>query len=158
VLPTNNCTDIDAGTTTLSEYSGGGKQAAYAYYKPKPNLALHVLRQALAEKLEMSMEQVEETRFVVLMAGRDGENFLHQDQSDHPCQAVVMLSDPCVDYSGGATYIQDANNVCGTREEVCMNVTVSSSLLLQPLVHVTSHSTFNQFDFTFNIQSTAFCR
>ncbi len=78
----------------------------------------------------MSVEQVEETRFVVLMAGRDGENFLHRDQSDHPCQAVVMLSDPCVDYSGGATYIQDANNLYGTREEVCMSSMVS--FYLQP--------------------------
>jgi hypothetical protein len=91
----------------------------YAYYKPKPNLALHALRKALADKLLMPSEQVETTRFVVLQSSVDGENFLHQDQSDHPYQAVVMLSNPGVDFIGGHTYVQDASDLRGPRTEVC---------------------------------------
>ena len=44
----------------------------------QPGLALHALRSALAEKLKMTKDEAEATRFVVINAGEGGENFLHK--------------------------------------------------------------------------------
>ncbi len=61
---------------------------------------------------------VAERRSILLLAGDGAENWAHQDNNDEtpPVQAVLMLSDPQVDFSGGEFYV--ARQIKNTESEI----------------------------------------
>lgn len=94
----------------LSETIGNGCNGGYGYYEPTAGGTLRQLVAALAPKLDMTEDDAAKCRFIVLCYGEDGENWLHNDQSDHPFQGLLMLSAPGIDFAGGELYI--AENPC----------------------------------------------
>lgn len=102
------------GQQILRPSSGSGRNGHYGYYKPGPGPigpALGILRRALAVKLGMDLDYVETTRFIILRYGEGGVNWAHQDQTRHTYQALVLLSDPGIDFTGGELYVRDGQNL-----------------------------------------------
>ena len=88
------------GRKDLRESSGNGKNGSYAYYKPRPNGVLVALPH-LVNWMYGDAEEVKGSRMVFLAYGQGGVNYLHQDQSVLPFQAMVLLSKPGTDFGGG---------------------------------------------------------
>ena len=69
-----------------------------------PNDVLRGITSGLAEAL--GIRNADGLRYIVLRYAEGGENWLHQDQSEHPFQALLLLSDPGEDYTGGELFVQ----------------------------------------------------
>ena len=94
--------------TVLRESSGNGRGGAYATIRnPSPTLAAVNSALAAALRSQLGVGEVGQ-RALALRYGLDGINYAHQDQSACPYQALLLLSRPGVDFSGGELYCTDA--------------------------------------------------
>jgi len=100
-----------AGNVQMRECSGNGRHSAYGYLV-ETGYVLDELRQKLAESMfdANTRARALETRSVVLSYGKGGINYLHKDQGALPLQAVLLLSSPDVDFSGGSFIMTSASS------------------------------------------------
>jgi hypothetical protein len=96
----------------LQAASGNGKNGLYFYlnHPSRGHDALTQLKKSLATALYDTPQQraaaIRSTRCIGLGYGKGGENFTHQDQHKLPYQALVLLSEPGTDFTGGELYVE----------------------------------------------------
>mmetsp|Transcript_25487 Transcript_25487/g.55062 ORF Transcript_25487/g.55062 Transcript_25487/m.55062 type:complete len:163 (-) Transcript_25487:72-560(-) len=91
--------------TLLRESTGNGRQGAYAQIRKKPP-GLQTLELALASALREGLGVARlGTESLLLRYVEGGVNFAHQDQRSTPYQAVVLLSEPDEDFTGGELFV-----------------------------------------------------
>jgi len=97
--------------TTLRRSSGNGLNGAYATIKLDRThgypFSLCGIMSHLGDALKREFGADVGNKALVLRYGAGGTNFAHQDQSTCPYQAVLLLSRPGVDFSGGEVYVAD---------------------------------------------------
>ncbi len=92
--------------TKLRLSAGNGRNGAYAYIER--NAVLDNITASLTTALGFPDDGL---RCIVLRYTEGGVNWWHQDQSSHPFQALLMLSEPSVDFSGGQLVVQSKENL-----------------------------------------------
>uniref|UniRef100_A0A7S3K3H4 Fe2OG dioxygenase domain-containing protein n=1 Tax=Aureoumbra lagunensis TaxID=44058 RepID=A0A7S3K3H4_9STRA len=90
----------------LRPSTGNGKNGAYSYFVPPPCSPLLQLRESLVKIFDLDHALCTESRFLALRYGENGENYLHQDQSIIPLQAIVLISQPKRDFNGGHLFLR----------------------------------------------------
>ena len=110
--------DCSNKKTFLSDSTGSGLRGFYSYFDPKDfkegvneASSLDLLRKRLSKALYPNdldaQKKAKHTRMILLGYTYGGENWTHQDQSNIPFQALLMLSNPGEDFTGGELYVQD---------------------------------------------------
>ena len=94
--------------TKLTETCGLGQNGVY--YDKDFNLdELKTIQNSLVETMDLP-DNSNNRKTILLGYGLDGENWAHQDANpDYPYQALLMLSEPGEDFTGGQLYSLDGN-------------------------------------------------
>lgn len=90
----------------LRETTGNGKNGAYATVNNPPRKLISI-QKAVADILYKQISCDSGSKMIYLKYGPGGVNWAHQDQSQYPFQAFLLLSRPKVDFVGGNLYVCD---------------------------------------------------
>eukprot|EP00946_MAST-07B_sp_MAST-7B-sp1_P003489 g3489.t1 len=110
-IPQSAKTASSTRIVRLRDASGNGQNGVYFYLDPQVcgHDALKQLKKTLASALYETPRRRRaaiRSRCIGLGYSEGGINYTHQDQHELPYQALVMLSDPGCDFTGGELYVE----------------------------------------------------